>query len=231
MWTTGNLTPIKNNAQNSTYGTIFSSGLPPDIANINASGNAGNTALTISNNANNSASAVMSFLRDAQYGVHFGLDVDNFLKVGGWSMGAVAHRIVHEGLSWINLPGTTNFGNALIGTSQIWHNGNCSLNGNGNGYIRFPNGYTLQWGTYQAGSPWAEGTGPAIAFPMAFPNVCVNVQLTDFNTNVGGAGYQWYDVFSQLTDWDRTAFRTFLQHPGGTNSNRWCGFSYFAAGY
>ena len=43
--------------------------------------------------------AFMSFHRPGAYAVHFGLDTDNQLKVGGWSMGAVAHVIWHAGNS------------------------------------------------------------------------------------------------------------------------------------
>lgn len=41
--------------------------------------------------------AFMAFHRPSFYGVYFGLDTDNRLKVGGWSMGAVAHEIWHSG--------------------------------------------------------------------------------------------------------------------------------------
>jgi hypothetical protein len=43
--------------------------------------------------------AGMTFHRPGRYAVHFGLDTDNKLKVGGWSMGEVAHEIVHAGNS------------------------------------------------------------------------------------------------------------------------------------
>jgi hypothetical protein len=41
-----------------------------------------------------SNAAYMTFHRPSQYAVKFGLDADNVLKVGGWSMGAVAHTII-----------------------------------------------------------------------------------------------------------------------------------------
>ncbi|WP_339540594.1 phage tail protein [Pseudomonas sp. RA_5y_Pfl1_P24] len=43
------------------------------------------------------SSAVMCFHRPGNYGVMFGLDTDNQLKLGGWSAGAVAHTIWHSG--------------------------------------------------------------------------------------------------------------------------------------
>ena len=41
--------------------------------------------------------AMLSFHRAGAYAVNFGLDTDNVLKVGGWSMGAVAYPIYHAG--------------------------------------------------------------------------------------------------------------------------------------
>lgn len=41
--------------------------------------------------------AYMTFHRPGSYAVRFGLDTDNILKVGGWSMGNVAHTIWHSG--------------------------------------------------------------------------------------------------------------------------------------
>ncbi|MEI9402302.1 hypothetical protein [Mesorhizobium argentiipisi] len=43
------------------------------------------------------AAAFISLNRTGAYAVNFGLDTDNKLKVGGWSMGAVAYEIVHMG--------------------------------------------------------------------------------------------------------------------------------------
>lgn len=41
--------------------------------------------------------AMLSFHRAGAYAVNFGLDTDNVLKVGGWSMGAVSYAIYHTG--------------------------------------------------------------------------------------------------------------------------------------
>lgn len=43
--------------------------------------------------------AILSFHRPGNYACYLGLDTDNQIKVGGWSMGAVAYRIAHEGMS------------------------------------------------------------------------------------------------------------------------------------
>lgn len=41
--------------------------------------------------------AMITLHRHGAYAVYFGLDTDNKLKVGGWSMGATAHEIHHTG--------------------------------------------------------------------------------------------------------------------------------------
>ncbi|MCY1299504.1 Phage Tail Collar Domain protein [compost metagenome] len=45
------------------------------------------------------AAAFMSFHRPGYFAAYFGLDVDNKFKIGGWSMGALAYELVHEGNS------------------------------------------------------------------------------------------------------------------------------------
>jgi hypothetical protein len=41
--------------------------------------------------------AYMTFHRQGSFAARFGLDTDNNLKIGGWSMGNVAYKIYHEG--------------------------------------------------------------------------------------------------------------------------------------
>jgi hypothetical protein len=82
---------------NSSYGTMLQNGDMPSIAWIEANKKSHNGPLTIANNGNVNASCVITFHRIAQWACFFGIDTDNQLKVGGWSMGNVAHRIYHEG--------------------------------------------------------------------------------------------------------------------------------------
>ena len=49
-------------------------------------------------------------------GVNFGLDIDNVVKVGGWSMGDVAHPIYHFGYLHVSADGPT----AFVGEKQMW---------------------------------------------------------------------------------------------------------------
>lgn len=46
--------------------------------------------------AGTAGAATIAFQRPENYAVHFGLDTDNKLKVGGWSMGENAYAIYHE---------------------------------------------------------------------------------------------------------------------------------------
>lgn len=125
-WSSG--TFITNLANNNTSGLAFNSGAPPNIANISGSGNDYKTSLTIGNGSNASASAVMSFLRPGYFGVHFGLDTDNVMKIGGFSMGAVAYRVIHEGITNWNCSGNIS-GLNLVPTSAA----GAYINGNGSG--------------------------------------------------------------------------------------------------
>ncbi|WP_189659509.1 phage tail protein, partial [Pseudomonas amygdali] len=113
---------VRLGAGNSSIGTSLFSGAPPGIASISSTNNDSNTALRIANAANNNASAVMTFIRDTVYGVHMGLDTDNKFKLGGFSMGAVARTLYHEG----NAVGTVSQSGG-IPTGAIIETGN--LNG------------------------------------------------------------------------------------------------------
>lgn len=66
---------------------------PVSAAQIEGAGGLG----TIELRGNATMPAGLTFLRLGAFACNFGLDLDNQLKVGGWSMGAVKHRIWHEG--------------------------------------------------------------------------------------------------------------------------------------
>jgi hypothetical protein len=65
----------------------------------------GNNTMAISNSSlgelevrnNSNGAAMMAFHRQTDHAVYFGLDTDNVLKVGGWSMGNNAYKIWHQG--------------------------------------------------------------------------------------------------------------------------------------
>ncbi|MBR7961423.1 tail fiber domain-containing protein [Burkholderia vietnamiensis] len=105
-WDNGNLNPsnyIARKAGNDIAYTYFASGTMPNIAAIDEARY--DACLTISNNRNSAASAVMQFHREGNYAAYFGIDTDNYWKVGGRSMGANAYRILHEGIDGAVLGG------------------------------------------------------------------------------------------------------------------------------
>lgn len=53
-----------------------------------------------------SHAALMTFIRNGAHAAHFGIDVDNKWKVGGWSMGAVAYELWHDGRMRVHSSGT-----------------------------------------------------------------------------------------------------------------------------
>ena len=81
------------------YGKINAVG-SEGVIGLNGGGSGGMFEQQASNSSNNSSAgnaAYMTFHRPGAYAVKFGLDTDNKLKVGGWSMGNVAYEIWHEG--------------------------------------------------------------------------------------------------------------------------------------
>ena len=79
-------------------------------------GTAGGAGQLEVQNAEAGAAAV-TFHRNGQFAVNFGLDNDNQLKVGGWSMGNIAHRIWHAG----NFPIHHNVRTCEIGEVIFYH--------------------------------------------------------------------------------------------------------------
>jgi hypothetical protein len=82
-----NLGALATNAVNISSGTILRNSNIPNIADIDGD-RSSSGLLMFSNGGNNYASCVITFHRDGQFGCHLGLDTDNQLKIGGWSMSA-----------------------------------------------------------------------------------------------------------------------------------------------
>lgn len=92
-----NLGALALGAPNSSYGTLLENGSMSDIATIADGEYQQRGPLTITNNANPWGSCVITFHRIGDFACYFGIDTDNQLKVGGWSMGRNAFRIYHSG--------------------------------------------------------------------------------------------------------------------------------------
>jgi hypothetical protein len=86
---------------------------PTAMGIIGQSGSATGSAAIIQSPNNAGAAAFISFNRLGVFAANFGIDTDNFLKVGGWSMGGAAYKIMHEGLVSGTFSGTYNFTGAL----------------------------------------------------------------------------------------------------------------------
>jgi microcystin-dependent protein len=77
-----------------TYGVHIA---PSQPGTISSSSNP--SAVMVQNSGAAGDAAYMTFIRQGAWAVQIGLDTDNAFKIGGWSMGAAAYRILHEGLT------------------------------------------------------------------------------------------------------------------------------------
>jgi hypothetical protein len=150
---------------NTSYGTKLSSSLPPAISSMSGSnGNENKVPLIISNGGNASASSVVQFLRDGTHAVFFGLDTDNKLKVGGFSLGANAYEIFHQGnfnpASYLPLSGATMSGDLFfLNNKGVYGKNTSGVNicmsaiGTDNALYHYSGG---------GGFKWANSTGSTI---------------------------------------------------------------------
>lgn len=123
-------------------GTYFQSGSPPYISGINGD----QPALTISNQGNQSASAVIQFHREGSWAAYFGVDTDNIWKVGGRSMGANSYALWHDGMDTTSRVknGIATTGAGEVGSYAFaWYSGNVDP-GNTVG------GGSLLWGSFNS---------------------------------------------------------------------------------
>ncbi|WP_244592211.1 LamG domain-containing protein [Azospirillum palustre] len=125
VWHAGNLVPGNYAAiatANTFSGkqTILGAGanLPSNTGIASAISNTAGFEIQSQGIGTPAGAAFMSFHRPGNYAVHVGLDTDNELKIGGWSMGGVAHKVWHAG----NLPVSVS-GNAVDFKSSPTVNG------------------------------------------------------------------------------------------------------------
>ena len=76
------------------------------VAGGMATATAGNDAAIV---INNTPGAAMLAFHNGSFAGYFGIDTDNQLKIGGWSFGANAYKLLHEGLSGLFSFGATLF--------------------------------------------------------------------------------------------------------------------------
>jgi len=97
-----------------------------------------------------------------------------------------------------------------------------------NGWMKRPDGIIEQWGLYLLFTN-SEITR-SVTFPIAFPNACLNVTVTDLNPPVSNKDK--YDLTAQVNQGSLTAtgFSVFIQAPGGVGNN-WAGMYWRAIGH
>lgn len=98
-----------------------------------------------------------------------------------------------------------------------------------NGYLKLPNGLILQWGKVASGWP---GEGPyAVTFPIAFPNKCLNTQVTVWSD--GRKGSVNLDITIPVGTIRPVSFDALFNGIGfmGSTAADVKGFYWFAIGY
>jgi len=96
-----------------------------------------------------------------------------------------------------------------------------------NGYQKFSSGLILQWGKSDA---YSQIQSPIIVnFPIEFPNVCLNVTSTIFNSNqnFGATG----DIFSQVYQFNKATLKLITQSPSPAGDNTPYSHFWQAIGY
>lgn len=98
-----------------------------------------------------------------------------------------------------------------------------------NGYLKLPNGLILQWGKVASGWP---GEGPyTVTFPIAFPNKCLNTQVTAWSD--GRKGSVNLDITIPVGTIRPVSFDALFNGIGfqGSTAADLKGFYWFAIGY
>ncbi len=91
-----------------------------------------------------------------------------------------------------------------------------------NGYMKMSNGFILQWGA--TGNATAEGAFPAVLFPIAFPNACLNVTATIVNSSQTTT----MDQGAQVGPYTTTGVTIYAQAYGG-GSYSWPTYAFWTA--
>jgi hypothetical protein len=132
--------------------------------------------------ASGANAAFLEFNRTGAFASYLGIDTDNAWKVGGWSAGAVANRLVHEGLATVNLTAinasTLVTSGAITSSGQVTVHNQVAVDGGGCGFTfadRTNSGATAQW-YYTTGSArlfFNGGLGDTITISATTGNTTV----------------------------------------------------------
>lgn len=150
----GSVSPIYD----SSGGILFASNNVPALSLAGAPAISTRSALRVSNGGNNSAAAVMHFVRDGYFAYFFGMDHDYQLAIGGGSLGNKRYRVYSE---W----NTTVDGNGFIKAAspivKIYGDGSIETNEESKGAICT----RLDVGVYEIGNILGFNSDPAWGGP------------------------------------------------------------------
>lgn len=71
--------------------------LPASATIASSSGSTGGAEILSQGTGATAGASYVTFHRNSTFAAHFGIDTDNALKLGGWTLGAVSYKIFHEG--------------------------------------------------------------------------------------------------------------------------------------
>jgi len=95
-----------------------------------------------------------------------------------------------------------------------------------NGWMKRPDGIIEQWGLYLQET--TSETTRNVTFPIAFPDKCLNITVSDLNN----AGNEANGMYAQVksTSLTQTGFSVFIKSPNNTNK-KWQGMYWRAIGH
>lgn len=137
----------------------FFSNLPTTSVIATASALTG--GIVVQSNGAVGSAAYMSFHRPGAYAVHFGLDTDNVIKIGGYSMGAASYPLVHAGNVAAYAPSLTGVG--ASGTWAVNISGTAAVATIANAVACFPN--RVDANPYPV--VWTNGSGTSPSYSCA----------------------------------------------------------------
>lgn len=137
---TGEIAQKVNRAGDTMNGTLALSGTTGVIA-VNQGAQGASIDIRSSTVDIDSNAAYMTFHRPSKYAVRFGLDSDNKLKVGGWSMGNFAYEIVNANNFDTYIGSSTKLSSDYVAKTGATMTGNLSIRQNGSsGYVSLVTG-------------------------------------------------------------------------------------------
>ena len=140
-------------------GNQFVSSLPTTSVIATASALTG--GIVVQSNGAVGAAAYMSFHRPGSYAIHLGLDTDNVLKIGGYSMSPVSYPLIHAGNVAAYAPSPTGVG--ASGTWAVNISGTAAAATIANAVASFPN--RVDANAYPV--VWSNGTSTSPAYSCA----------------------------------------------------------------